>query len=92
MTEATVIVTITNELGLHAKPAMAFGAKAAAFDCEITVTRIDNDETIDGRSLLGMLSLALTAGTEIRIDARGADAEQAVEALARLVRSKFGEA
>jgi len=91
VTEASAIVTITNELGMHAKPAMAFGARASGFTCEIRVTRLDTGETIDGKSLLSMLTLALTAGTEIRIDATGADAQSAVDALTRLVRSKFGE-
>lgn len=91
MTEASAIVAITNELGLHAKPAMAFGATASAFMCEIRVTRLDTGETIDGKSLLGMLTLALTTGTEIRIAANGDDAQSAVDALTRLVKSRFGE-
>ena len=88
---ATVTVTILNELGLHAKPAMAFGELASKYDSDIKVSRTDNAQSVDGKSMLSMLTLMLTAGTEIRIDATGGDAERAVNALVSLVRSRFCE-
>ena len=86
-----VSVTITNRLGLHARPAMAFVELAATFDAEVTVKRADLDELIDGKSIMHMMMLAATCGTEIEIVAEGADAKSAVDALAGLVNSKFGE-
>jgi phosphotransferase system HPr (HPr) family protein len=87
---ASATVTIENELGLHAKPAMAFTTMAARYACDVTVTRIDEGRSVDGKSMMAMLTLMLTRGTEIRIDAAGDDAGPAAEALAALVRSRFG--
>lgn len=74
---------VTAELGLHARPAGSFVALARRFECEIQVGR--GDEWVDGRSILSLLSLAAGRGTLLRIRARGADAEEAVAALGRLL-------
>jgi len=83
--------TIVNRLGLHARPAMAFVEEASKFDAEITVKKLGDGETVDGKSILQMLMLAGTCGTVIEITADGGDAKQAIEALLALVDSKFGE-
>jgi len=88
---AAAIVTITNRLGLHARPAMAFVEAASGFRSSITVCRTDGDETVDGKSIMHMMMLAATKGTEIEIKAEGEDADSAVASLKELVESRFGE-
>jgi phosphocarrier protein HPr len=83
--------TITNRLGLHARPAMAFVEKASEFEAEITVRRVDQDECVDGKSIMQMLMLAGTCGTEIELSAEGSDAERALAVLVELVKAGFGE-
>jgi len=83
--------TILNSLGLHARPAMAFVDLANGFASDVTVRRTDGDEVVDGKSIMQMLLLAATQGTEIEIGAEGADADAAVAALVRLVEGRFDE-
>lgn len=73
-------VVICNKLGLHARPAMTFVETASRFSAQVTVKRADADETVDGKSIMHMLLLAGTCGTELEIQANGADEAQAVEA------------
>jgi phosphocarrier protein len=82
-------VEVVNLLGLHARAAARFVHTASRFNSKITVTK--DGTTIDGKSILGILFLAATAGSEILISASGEDEEEAVEALARLVAKGFGE-
>ena len=84
-------VAIANRLGLHARPAMMFVEAAMKFKAEITVRRIDSEETIDGKSIMQMMMLAATQGTELEIVARNDDCEEAIKELVALVRSKFQE-
>ncbi len=74
---------VTNELGLHARPAGRFVALAGRFNAEVSVAR--NGEWVSGRSVLSLLSLAAGPGTRLRIRAVGEDARAAVEALGRLL-------
>ena len=89
---ATITVSIRNKLGLHARPAMSFVDLAGSFPCAVTVKRADADETVDGKSIMQMMMLAATQGTELEITAEGENAEKAIAALKKLVDSKFGEA
>ncbi len=84
-------VTITNRLGLHARPAMIFVEVASTFDTDITVSRTDQNELVDGKSIMQLMMLAATKGTELEITATGPDAENAIEKLAELVNSRFSE-
>lgn len=84
-----VKVTITNRLGLHARPAMCFVDAATAFSSVITVKR--QDQAVDGKSIMQMMMLAATKGTELEIVADGDDAEAAAAALKKLVESGFDE-
>ena len=84
-------VTINNKLGLHARPAMLFVESASTYESEIRVRRSDHREPVDGKSIMQMMMLAATHGTEVEITATGADAESAVERLVALVDSKFQE-
>jgi len=83
--------TIRNQLGLHARPAMAFVDAASRFECEVHVRRTDGDEVVDGKSIMQMLLLAATQGTELEIVCNGPDAEAALSALLALVESRFDE-
>jgi phosphocarrier protein HPr len=79
-------IEIKNTDGLHMRPAMMFVDAANQFDCDITVS---NDATIvDGKSIMQMSMLAATCGSKLKIKADGADAEQAVDVLRKLVEEK----
>ena len=82
-------VTVQNQVGLHARPATFFIQKANEFKSSIWV---ENEERrVNAKSLLGVLSLGIMGGTQIRIKASGSDEEQAVEELVKLVESGFAE-
>jgi phosphocarrier protein len=80
---------IRNRLGLHARAAAKFVHTATRFASRIRVTR--GGRTMDGKSIMGILLLAATAGSTVVITAEGADEADAVDALCRLVESGFGE-
>lgn len=87
MTERTA--TIVNSLGLHARPAAQFVRLASSFAADIKVAK--DEMAVNGKSIMGVMMLAAECGSEIRIVAEGEDAEQAAEALVRLVADGFGE-
>ena len=70
---------------------MAFVDAASRFECEVRVRRTDGDEAVDGKSIMQMLLLAATQGTELEIACDGPDAEPALTALLALVESRFDE-
>jgi phosphocarrier protein len=82
-------VTIVNKLGMHARPAMAFVEQANEFNAAITVRKAA--QAVDGKSIMQMMMLAASRGTELEIEAVGPDARDAVNALAALVKRKFDE-
>ncbi|MSR28211.1 MAG: HPr family phosphocarrier protein [Phycisphaerales bacterium] len=82
---------ILNRLGLHARPAMSFVQLANAEAATVRVRRADNDEWIDGKSIMQMLLLAATEGTVIEIECEGSDENAALERLLHLVMRKFDE-
>lgn len=84
-------ITITNRLGLHARPAMMFVECANGFSSAVSVRRADQDEALDGKSIMHLMMLAATQGTEIEITATGDDANEAVASLQALIESKFEE-
>jgi phosphocarrier protein len=83
-------VTVVNALGLHARAAARFVHLATRFTCQVRVAR--DAKVMDGKSIMGILLLAAARGTTITISADGADEQAAVDALAELVLSGFGEA
>lgn len=84
-----VSVTIRNQLGLHARAATKFVQLASKFPCEVAVTK--DGQRVNGKSIMGVLMLVASVGTEIAIETRGPRAEEAGQALVALVESKFGE-
>ena len=87
MTSRTV--TVVNQLGMHARAAARFVHVAAQFQAQVRVTR--DSREMDGKSIMGILLLAAARGSAITISAEGSDERDAVEALATLVQSGFGE-
>ena len=81
--------TIVNQEGLHARPAARIVRLANGFAAEIQLAK-DGLE-VNGKSIMGVMMLAAECGSSIIIRANGPDAEQAVQALAELVASGFGE-
>ena len=78
-------VKVQNQVGLHARPATFFIQKANEFKSSIWVEK--DERRVNAKSLLGVLSLGIMGGTEIRIMAGGSDEEEAVEELVKLVES-----
>ena len=88
---ALAVVTVANKLGLHARPATLFAETASGLTANIKVRRCDGGESVDGTSIMQMMLLAATQGTEIEITASGPDSQKALDALIRLVESGFRE-
>ena len=83
------IVTICNQLGLHARAAARFVKTAEKFDAEVRVRK--NGTEVSGSSIMGLMMLAAAPGTVVELSGSGVEAEAAVEALARLIECKFDE-
>lgn len=82
-------VPIINERGLHARASAKFVKLATSFDAEITVQR--EGQTVDARSIMGLMMLAAGIGASIEITAEGPEAAAALEALCDLVGNRFEE-
>ena len=82
-------VMVQNQVGLHARPATFFIQKANEFKSSIWIEK--EERRVNAKCLLGILSLGIVGGTQIRIIADGADEQEAVTALIELVDSGFAE-
>lgn len=82
-------VTIVNRLGLHARAATVFVQEAKKFSAAVAVTK--DGETVDGKSIIGLMMLAAAKGSSVDIETRGPDADEALAALVRLVEDRFNE-
>lgn len=82
-------VTITNAIGLHARPATFFIQKANAFKSSIWVEK--EDRKVNAKSLLGVLSLGIAQGMTIKLIAEGTDELEALDGLEALVATGFEE-
>jgi phosphocarrier protein HPr len=82
-------VTIVNRLGLHARAAAKFVHLAGSFSSRVTVSR--DGTRVDGKSILGLLTLAASRGTKLHLTIQGDDELEAGARLSELVRSRFGE-
>ncbi len=83
-------VTIINRLGLHARAAAKFVTLASSFSSEVDVSK--DGQTVNGKSIMGVMMLAASRGTSLLITTRGEDEDTAASRLAELVQEKFGEA
>ncbi len=82
-------VEIVNERGLHARASAKFVKLAGDYDAEVTVSR--DGQTVDARSIMGLMMLAAGLGSTIEIAAEGSEAKAAVAALTELVAGRFDE-
>ncbi len=89
MSEANRTVEIFNKRGLHARASAKFVKLAATFDAEVRVSK--DGQTVDARSIMGLMMLAAAPGCCIDIVAEGEQAGEAVEALVDLVAARFDE-
>jgi phosphocarrier protein HPr len=82
-------VEIVNQLGLHARAAARFVETANRFACDVTVA--NGEESVSGKSILGLMMLAAAQGTTLTLVATGSDAESAIDALMALAAARFDE-
>jgi phosphocarrier protein HPr len=82
-------VTIVNKLGLHARAASRLVNCASGFASEIRLVR--GTRSVNGKSIMGVLTLAAARGTELVVEADGADEQRALEAVTDLIHERFGE-
>lgn len=82
-------VTIINKLGLHARAAAKFVQTCSAFGCSITVFK--DSRRADGKSIMSIMMLAASKGTELQIQFDGPDEERAAESLLALINNYFDE-
>ncbi|HEY1371685.1 MAG TPA: HPr family phosphocarrier protein [Candidatus Binatia bacterium] len=80
---------IKNKLGLHARAAALLVQTIAKFDAEVMIAK--DGQTVDVRSIMGVLTLAATQGSTIQVEARGREAENVLAAVEKLIDNKFFE-
>ena len=82
-------MVVQNKLGIHARPAAMFVKIANRFACSVMVEK--DGETVNGKSIMGLMMLAAGPGSKLKVHAEGRDASQALAELAMLVARKFDE-
>ncbi|MCX8160637.1 MAG: HPr family phosphocarrier protein [Candidatus Saccharicenans sp.] len=82
-------IIIKNKLGLHARAAVKFVNLANRYSASVKIIKDSNE--VDGKSILGILTLAASQGTPIKLVVNGRDEAQAMKALCDLINNKFGE-
>ncbi|NEV63061.1 HPr family phosphocarrier protein [Thiorhodococcus minor] len=80
---------ICNKLGLHARAAAKLVQCAAHFESQIDIER--RGQSVNCKSIMGVMMLAASQGTKVRVEARGDDEEEAILAIETLIRERFGE-
>lgn len=80
---------VLNKLGMHARASAKFVQLASQFRCEITLER--DNQNVNGKSIMGIMMLAASKGTELKICADGIDETVAIRSLADLINDRFGE-
>ncbi|MFD0870065.1 phosphocarrier protein HPr [Chlamydia abortus] len=83
-------LTIQNEQGFHVRPAQLFVDKANEYQATIKIKNAAGEEA-DAKSMLELMTLGLVKGSQITLEAEGPDQQEAVDGLAELIESKFGE-
>ena len=87
--ECRALLEIENRLGLHARAAVQFVQTANRFEAEVAVTK--DGQTVSGRSIMGVMTLAATQGSSIEVVTQGPQAAEALEAIRALLAAKFNE-
>ena len=82
-------LTIVNRRGLHARASARFVKCAEGFDCEVRVSK--DGQTVDGTSIMGLMTLAAAPGCQVELEAEGPEAQAALDALSKLIEEGFGE-
>jgi phosphocarrier protein len=82
-------ISITNRLGLHARPAAMFVRIASRYRSEIWVSK--DEEVVNGKSIMGLMMLAAGQGSKLHIRCEGPDADKAMEELEALIKAGFNE-
>jgi phosphocarrier protein len=82
-------LTVQNKLGIHARPAAMFVKTASRFACEIMVEK--DGETVNGKSIMGLMMLAAGPGSKLSLHANGNDAQEAITEIEALLQRKFDE-
>ena len=82
-------IVIKNKLGLHARPAALLVQTANRFKCEVEIAK--GREKVNGKSIMGIMTLAAGSGTPLTIRTQGEDAEDALNEILKLISSNFGE-
>lgn len=82
-------LTIINKLGIHARPAAQFVRLASKFKADVSVTK--DDERVDGKSIMGLMMLAVGVGASIIVTISGDDEEACLSALEELIAGRFNE-
>ena len=80
---------LINKLGLHARASSKLANKASSFRCDITLSK--DGQEVNGKSIIGLMTLAAPCGAELLLRAEGSEAEEALKAMAELVGERFGE-
>lgn len=89
---ASITLTVNHSSGLHARPAALFVKTAASFPCSITVQNLTTQKPpANAKSVLSVLTQGVNTGQQIRIEAEGDSADDALAALQALIESNFGE-
>ncbi len=82
-------LTVTNKLGMHARPAAMFVKTASRYTAEIFVEK--DGEEVNGKSIMGLMMLAAGFGSKLKVTAHGIDAHKAIEEIEKLIAKKFDE-
>ena len=84
-----ITITIINKLGLHARAAAKFVTTASAFGCDIKVGR--DGKLVNAKSIISVMMLAASKGTELELEFDGSDEQKALEAVTTLINNRFDE-
>lgn len=89
MTQARGTFEVLNKLGLHARAATKLVQLASQFPCDIVISRAG--QSANAKSVMGVLLLCGSKGTKLDVEARGAQAEEAIDRIGQLIGGRFGE-
>jgi len=82
-------IQIINKLGLHARAASKLVTLTSKYSCQINIAK--DDKVVDGKSIMSVMMLAASKGTQLKIETNGDDQEQALAAISTLINNKFDE-